>query len=220
VPRPYHADESCAILLVPCLVTAFIDGEPPAGPTGPDFTGQLATALADLHQAGFARSDAAFLPDIGSVSAQMLGTRPVELDDSISEAAVRAALTGHWPPPQVNSPAILHGDYWPGNTLWRSGNLVGVIDWEDAVFGDPLADLGNARLEILMHYGHDAMDEFTRQYCALQPGLDLVALPYWDLYAALRPSGQMDRWGLADAELEGFRSAHRRLVADALIRLN
>ena len=27
--------------------------------------------------------------------------------------------------------ALLHGDYWPGNVLWKNGALVGVIDWED-----------------------------------------------------------------------------------------
>ncbi len=221
VPRPYHADESCAILPVPCLILEFIDGEPPAGPAvPPDFTSQLAAALANLHGASFARSDAAFLPDIGSVSSQLLGTWPAVLDDTISEAAVRAALTGNWPPPRRNEPVVLHGDYWPGNTLWRHGNLVGVIDWEDSAFGDPLADLGIARLELLMHHGEATMDEFTRQYCALLPEVDMAALPYWELYAALRPSGQMDRWGLPLDELERFRWAHRRLVADALVRLH
>jgi aminoglycoside phosphotransferase (APT) family kinase protein len=220
VPRPYHADESCAVLPAPCLILEFIDGEPPAGPgPPPDFAGQFAAALADLHGAGITRSDAAFLPAIGSVSSRMLGTWPAVLDDMVSEAAVRAALTGNWPPPRVNEPAILHGDYWPGNTLWRHGNLVGVVDWEDAAFGDPLADLGNARLEVLMHYGDAAMDEFTRQYCDLMPGMDLASLPYWDLYAALRPSGQMDSWGLPEAQLEKFRAAHRTLVAAALTRL-
>ena len=220
VPRPYRADESCAVLPVPCLILEFIDGEPPTGPGAPPhFAGQFAAALAELHKAGFTRSDAAFLPDIGIISARMLGTRPAVLDDMVSEAAVRTALTGNWPPRQVNEPAILHGDYWPGNTLWRDGNLVGVIDWEDAAFGDPLADLGNARLEVLMHYGDAAMDEFTRQYCVLMPGLDLASLPYWDLYAALRPAGQMDSWGLPEARLERFRGAHRTLVAAALTRL-
>ena len=220
VPRPLHTDESCAVLPAPYLILEFIDGEPANGRgMPPDFAGQFAAALADLHRAGFTRPDAAFLPDINSVSSRMLGTWPAVLDRTVSEAAVRTALTGNWPPPQVNEPAILHGDYWPGNTLWRHGNLVGVIDWEDAVFGDPLADLGNARLEVLMRYGDAARDEFTRRYCSLMPGLDLASLPYWDLYAALRPSGQMDSWGLPEAQLEKFRAAHRTLVAAALTKL-
>ncbi len=198
VPRPYHADESRAILPVPYLVLEFIDGEPPAGPGRPaDFFGQLAAALADLHKAAFALSDAAYLPDVSSISSQLLETWPAVLDESISEAAARAALTGNWPLPRVNRPVILHGDYWPGNTLWRNGRLVAVIDWEDAAIGDPLADLGNARLEILMHCGEAAMDEFTRHYRALLPALDLAALPYWDLYAALRPGRANGRLGTA-----------------------
>ena len=64
-----------------------------------------------------------------------------------------------------------------------------------------------------------AMGEFTGQYCDLMPGVDLASLPYWDLYAALRPSRQMDSWGLPEAQLEKFRAAHRTLVAAALTRL-
>jgi len=47
--------------------------------------------------------------------------------------AIRNALLASWPPAQVSDPVVLHGDYWPGNVLWRDGRLVGVIDWEEAV---------------------------------------------------------------------------------------
>ncbi len=220
VPRPFLADESRAILPAPCLVSEFMDGQPPGGRAGrPGFIGQLAAALSDLHKAALGRSDADYLPDVDSVSCKLLGTWPAVLDASVGEPAIRSALTGNWPPPQVNQPVILHGDYWPGNTLWRNGRLIAVIDWEDAAIGDPLADLGNARLEILMHHGNGAMDEFTRRYHGLLPQLDLGSLPYWDLYAALRPTGQMNSWGLPEAQLEQFRAAHRTLVKDALSRL-
>ncbi len=33
--------------------------------------------------------------------------------------------------------------------LWKDGQLVAVIDWEDAPLGDPLADVANSRLESL-----------------------------------------------------------------------
>jgi aminoglycoside phosphotransferase (APT) family kinase protein len=39
---------------------------------------------------------------------------------------------------------LLHGDFWPGNALWRDGALVAILDWEDAAIGDPLADVANA----------------------------------------------------------------------------
>ncbi len=31
---------------------------------------------------------------------------------------------------------LLHGDFWPGNTLWRNGSLLAVIDWEQPAAGD------------------------------------------------------------------------------------
>jgi aminoglycoside phosphotransferase (APT) family kinase protein len=120
----------------------------------------------------------------------------------------------------VNRPVILHGDYWPGNVLWRDGELVGVVDWEDALFGDPLADLGITRLEIGWSAGFAAMELFTRQYRALRPALDVTALPLWDLRAALRASDfRMDTWGLAADRLAAARAAHREFTERALHQL-
>jgi aminoglycoside phosphotransferase (APT) family kinase protein len=41
--------------------------------------------------------------------------------------------------------------------LWRDGRIVAVIDWEEAAFGDPMADLANSWLEIVWHFGTAAM---------------------------------------------------------------
>ena len=65
------------------------------------------------------------------------------------------------PLPRRNLPALLHGDYWPGNVLWEDGRLAAIIDWEDASVGDPLVDVSNARLEILWVFG-PSVEEFTR----------------------------------------------------------
>jgi len=221
VPRPYLADESCAVLPGPLLLIEFIDGVPGTGPRATaDLTGRLAAVLAQLHKAVLGPADTAYLPDIRVISADLLGTRPPTLDAALSEAAIRAALAGSWPPAQSNREAVLHGDFWPGNTLWRHGRLVAVIDWEDAATGDPLADLGNARLELAMTAGAGAMHEFTRQYRALMPDLDVAALPGWDLYAALRPAGKIASWCLPAAKLAAMRAAHRQFVAGALARLH
>jgi aminoglycoside phosphotransferase (APT) family kinase protein len=88
---------------------------------------------------------------------------------------------------------VVHGDYWPGNVLWRDGKLVGVIDWEvgvidweEAAFGDPMADLANVRLELVWHFATAVMDMLTHEYLALRPGVGIATLPVWDLRAALR----------------------------------
>jgi aminoglycoside 2''-phosphotransferase len=40
-------------------------------------------------------------------------------------------------------PVLLHGDLWPSHIIWNEASHapVGVIDWEDARFGDPAFDL-------------------------------------------------------------------------------
>lgn len=37
---------------------------------------------------------------------------------------------------------LVHGDYQPGNALYESGTLIGIIDWELASIGSQLLDLG------------------------------------------------------------------------------
>jgi aminoglycoside phosphotransferase (APT) family kinase protein len=221
VPRPRYANESRTILPVPYLVTDFVDGttitEPGqvAGSRGA-FTQQMAATLANIHQAGFAPLDVPYLRDILGIATTRLGTGPTSLDAALDEGAVRTALARAWPPPQLNQPGLLHGDYWPGNILWRSRTLVGVIDWEDAVVGDPLADVANARMELTMAFGLAAANEFTRHYTELMPSVDLTALAHWDLYAGLRHTGRMTEWGLSPTALARLQAGHREFTTAVL----
>lgn len=217
VPRPVLADESCAILPGPYLVIEYVDGDAmidPARAPLPEAAVifELATELARIHEAAISLGDLPYLTDMTCYAARRIHDRPVVPDESLSEPAVRAALDRIWPPPVVNEPVLLHGDFWPGNTLWRDGSLVAVIDWEDAATGDPVADVSNARMEICIGYGPAAAAEFARQYSALRPAADLSTLPHWDLYAALRHAGRMDTWGLPVAELARLKSGHREFV--------
>jgi aminoglycoside phosphotransferase (APT) family kinase protein len=218
VPRPLLADESGAMLPGPYLVIEYVDGDAmidPAQAALPqtDVISQLAKELASIHDAALPLDDLSYLPDMAGYADSKIRDRPVLPDESLSEPSVRSALEPIWPPPVVNAPVLLHGDYWPGNTLWRDGALVAVIDWENAATGDPVADLGNARMEMCIGYGAAAAAEFARQYHALRPGVDLSTLPHWDLYAALRHAGRMGTWGLPATELARLRSGHREFVA-------
>jgi aminoglycoside phosphotransferase (APT) family kinase protein len=97
-----------------------------------------------------------------------------DVERALDVGRIRSALASHRSPPQRNAPALLHGDYWPGNVLWQDGELVAVIDWEDAKLGDPLADLAISRLDIAWILGTAAMTLFGA------PGAMLVAVgaPY------------------------------------------
>ncbi len=41
---------------------------------------------------------------------------------------------------EVTQPALVHWDMWEGNIFVHEGRLSGVIDWERAMWGDPLMD--------------------------------------------------------------------------------
>jgi aminoglycoside phosphotransferase (APT) family kinase protein len=46
------------------------------------------------------------------------------------------------PAPRSGPPAIVHGDTKLSNLMWHNGEISAVLDWEMALNGEPLADLG------------------------------------------------------------------------------
>lgn len=218
VPTPYSFDQSGEIFSTPYIVIEYIEGEPEFAPANmPDFLLQIATQLARIHRIDGSTPDMSFLPKIEDRYAQLLREPLASVEESEVVARIRAVLDAVWPLPQRNPSALLHGDFWPGNLLWRDGQLVAVIDWEDAAIGDPLADLANSRLELLWAFGIEAMQRFTEQYQALTM-LDYTNLPYWDLYAALRLS-QFADWAAHVSDEQEMRAEHRWFVAQALEQL-
>jgi aminoglycoside phosphotransferase (APT) family kinase protein len=211
VPEPILYDESRAILPTAFLVMRHIDAAPVYQPARPElFTAQLAAALAELH----AQPNPQPHPQLAAALdytrefcvPRALEHVAVSLDRSRGPAhgilhdAFRR-LKAAWPPPQRNPERLLHGDYWSGNVLWRGDELAAIIDWEDARVGDPLLDLAIARLDLVWLLGADAMRSFTAQYAA-RTALDWTQLPYWDLYAALRPGSALQHWSSVWAKVD------------------
>jgi aminoglycoside phosphotransferase (APT) family kinase protein len=213
-PTPLHLDTSGTILPTPWLLQSFVDGDTEDVPADPDdHMRQLAEALAAIHRVP--ASDVPFLPQQEDQAAALIARPRPEPDETLAESRLRAALAPAWPPPRSNPPVLLHGDVWPGNLLWRRGRLQAVIDWEDAAIGDPLADLANARLELFIARGEDAMAALTRHYLALSE-IDATALPLWDLWAALRPIAGLPGWGLEPDEERRMRERHRAFTSRVL----
>ena len=46
------------------------------------------------------------------------------------------------PAPLSGTSAVIHGDTKLSNLMWQNGQITAVLDWEMALNGDPLADLG------------------------------------------------------------------------------
>lgn len=214
VPRPLLVSEAGDPFPGAALVIAYVDGAPEFAPTDRDgFLATAAATLARIHRLA-ATPDLAFLPRTKLAP----GPRPDHLDDAMGEGRIRDALAAAGEISQANPDVLLHGDYWPGNLLWHDGDLAAVIDWEDAHTGDPLADLGNSRLEWLWAFGPEAMTEFSRVYLA-EAAINTGNLPYWDLAAALRQCGKFASWGLDPAEEARMRHQHAWFVAQALAAL-
>ncbi|HEX5157419.1 MAG TPA: phosphotransferase [Ktedonobacterales bacterium] len=219
-PAPYYLDESGEIFETPVIVLEYIEGETVfALADAPDLLPQFARQLAAIHQIDRAAHDISFLPDNAAYWGSIIANRPARLDDSLSEGRIRDALEAAWPWTQLNTTGLLHGDYWPGNILWHEGRLVGIVDWEDAAIGDPLADIAISRLDLLWAFGADAMERFTREYAAVAP-IDRANLAYWDLCAALRPAGRLGDWASDEAAEARMRERHALFVAQALERLS
>jgi len=229
-PRPYLLDESGDVFPTPCFVIEFVEGQLDFAPSDQSrFCQQAAEQLAKIHSAKHAHLDLSFLPRLPEGFEQNFGRRPEQVDETLAEGRVRDVLEAAWPLQRRNA-ALLHGDYWPGNWLWRDGQLVAVIDWEDAVLGDPLSDFATSRLEILWILGTDAMHAFTNHYQSMM-AIDYTDLPYWDLCAALRlirvAGPHLSEWaaffhpfGRTDITEQTMRAHHRLFTAQAFEALD
>ena len=214
-PTPRYLDAGGEIFSTPCLVVEYVEGKPaPEGVDETELVTQLATVLAAIHRVDRSTADVTFLPR------RELADTTVPPPESADERRIRDVLDSALPRPWSNRAVLLHGDFWPGNTLWRDGGLVAVIDWEDAAIGDPLADVANARLELLWALGIEALEEFTRRYESAATAVDCTDLPYWDLWADLRLAGRTSEWGLSDDTERAMRAGHEAFVAQALDELS
>ena len=215
-PRPVFLDESCELFPTPIVVATFIEGVTIDDAEQVDdvesVVRQMADQLAAIHRVP-ASPELSFLPCVD----ERFPARPAVLDESLNEGRIRKALDAAGTPEPLNA-VLLHGDYWPGNLLWRDGTLAAVIDWEDAERGDPLSDLGNARMETLFTFGPEAMQTFTDHYLA-QATIDTTHLPFWDLVAALHPCGRMSEWGLDPSDEARMQELHGWFVGQAINEL-
>lgn len=226
-PAPVLLDESKSIFPAPYLVIGYIDGSPEYAPADPTaYAREAAGQLAQIHSVTVTDEARSHLPDQRQRLARLLGSQPPSPDLSLDEPRIRAQLAGMWPWREPEPPVLLHGDFWPGNLLWRDGSLAAVIDWENAKMGDPVSDLAVSRLDMLMGFGIEAMAVFTERYQTLNP-ISLASLPCWDLAAALGPANQISEWaaiwsafGRSDITEGTMRDCHRWFVERAFEALN
>ena len=93
-----------------------------------------------------------------------------------------------------------HGDYQPGNVLFRQAEVRGVVDWLDAAPRDRAFDVAYCRGVLAVYPGGDSPDLFRQSYEELV-GTE-VDCRRWDLVLAARGMrGARARWSEAFARL-------------------
>lgn len=219
VQTPYFYIEPTEERTNPYFIVEYVEGRVVVSPDNPsDFLEKYAKQLAEIHRVDLTKLD---LPPLHAQD-NGYGSWPAVPNDALRETEVRRALESVEPITRSNPPVLRHGDLWPGNILWQEEEIVAVIDLEEALIGEPLADLAISRLDIWWVLGEAAADEFTQRYLCHMP-LDTTDLPCWDLRASLRPITNIHEWspsypslGRPDVTTETMSRDHQQFVERAL----
>ena len=180
------------------LVLDFLEGatDPPPGAPA-SMIGPMAALLAALHRLG---------PEHGLPPLQAFTDPLADLRTWRPDLFPPDTDRGATCPPFTGAARLLHGDFWMGNLLWRDGGLAGLLDWEDACLGDPMAELAAACCDLHSRFGADAAEALVCAYAALAP-VDRARLAWWDLYMPTAQLTYMDSWGLPPGDLARVRAA-------------
>jgi len=221
VPGPLAFDQSNEIFPGPLIVVEYIEGATEFEPANlSDHLSQVAANLAQIHAVDHVKAGLSFLsPEPDPIDALNTHCLSSAIDPAVRERIVRAVTTVG-PLSLTNRHGLLHGDFWSGNLLWRDGLLMGIIDWEDAAIGDPLADLAKCRLEFQWSFGAGAAAELTERYLANSPAVDAIDLPKWDLSMASRMAVKFPRWGLSEPEATAMQESIITFMDRALSTLH
>lgn len=204
------------------IVTSFIPGEPDLTPSNPfDWADQLARVLVRIHDIRLDEADLElFPPGAGEDENRILENPEQVLEHPLGEQLLRHRLI--LDDRRVDTtPVFSHADYWPGNTLWKNGDLVAVIDWEAPATNERAMDVAYCSLDIRYQGMDKVADRFITAYREAT-GDPLVNLAYWEAVALCRPMPDIARWvpawhnmGLGVSE-DQVRATHSELIERAL----
>ena len=191
VPKLYFLDASASVIEHPYAVYEYLDGmtldRAPGGGEARIFE-QLGEALAQLHaisydSIGFFDRDlkiAHSLPPIHQWYAMFLGEHAHRKLGASLARQVADYVAGHHDCLLVldATKTLVHGDFRPTNIMVKDGALQGIIDWEGAMSGHPLADIGQfLRYSEQVNAKHEQVFMTRYQTCAAHPLLE----PYRDM---------------------------------------
>ena len=220
VPPPLLLDESGEFLGLPGIVTEYVEGTPIELPADAARWGEMAAKtarmLARIHQLPFSEADKRYLMDDDVEVAWFIkdGLIPDYMRADADGLLVWHLVNDHWGHWAPVEPRFAHTDYWSGNILWRGDEISAVVDWEEAGYGHPAADVAYCRMGYFIEGVPEAAETFLRAYEAAA-GWTLTDLPLFELAASARPMTDPTDWFAHPYMEDGF----RRFIAGARERL-
>lgn len=125
-PEPLWLDET-GIFKEPASLISYIDGKPLMAPENPvDYTTQLALMLARIHDISPGPQLRKTPRDYNAQEkAALANSEPPEYVAGHGLGAkLWAAMRAELESVELEQGVFLHGDYWPGNTLWQGQKLI------------------------------------------------------------------------------------------------
>lgn len=220
VPTPLLLDETGDLLGLPGIVTGFVEGAQIEPPTEAQRWGEMAATnarmLARIHQTPFSEADQRFLMDDNVEVAWFIkqGVIPDYMRDYPEGEMVWRLVNDRWGQWSPVEPRFAHTDYWSGNILWQGDQISAVVDWEEAGYGHPAADVAYARMEYFLEGLPDAADVFLQVY-EMEAGWKLHDLALFELAASARVMTDPPGWFTRPHMEERY----RKFLADAKQKL-
>lgn len=158
-PSPVLLCEDPSVLERPFLVTTYVDGE--AVPLGTDLPERFRSPMGRRAVAHLLVDTLAAVHGVEPGPFEAVcehKTARQQVDDALDRVDAAAAATGRpfadlravgerllAAAPEHRTTTLVHGDLRPGNVLFAGDDeprVGGVLDWETAMLGDPLTELG------------------------------------------------------------------------------
>jgi aminoglycoside phosphotransferase (APT) family kinase protein len=215
-PRPVLADLVGALLGSPVVVTPQLPGSHllahPANHLWADRAATVAALLARIHQLACPDALTTSLPGATTQATWFLvtGSLPDYMRAYPDGASIWQVIQRELPTIKPSEPVLVHGDYWSGNILWDNGQVSGLLDWENAAFGERGFDVAYCRMEMMLEGMDEAAELFLQTYERMM-GQPVVNLALCELAVAVQPMWQRAPFLTTAPYQERF----RRFVANA-----
>ncbi len=223
-PEVIIGEEAGEILGRPAIVISYLDGVPGLIPADPqDWAHQLARAIAQVHTAEVPDELKAMLrPAHESVQKWMDASElPRRFARHELGPELWEAMRQLWTTVDTSARNLTHGDFWPGNTLWKDEKLLAIVDWDGPLLGEPTLDIGYF-LSDTAYFGMEVEQTFLEAWerASGRPVQDLL---FWKMAAAARAMPDPGPWAQGYAELgirtmnaDEIRLAHSNFVRSLL----